>query len=390
MPVVLAFVHFYLPGFKSGGPVRTLANIVEHLGKDIAFKIVTCDRDSGDAEPYVQIRANQWHEVGNAQVLYSSADRLGWCGISEIIKSTPHDALYLNSFFDPIFSFKPLLIRHSGLLRRAPLIIAPRGELSKGALQIKAVRKRLYVAALKMTGVIRNAVWQASSEHEARDIREALGIGDGDIVIAPDLATGYPDVPEIQERAESSEFRIVFMSRIVPMKNLAFAIEAVQRARTRLVFDIYGTVNDACYWRQCMQAMKPENPNVTIRYRGVVPHEEVPNVLARYDLFFLPTMGENFGHAIYEAMANGLPVLISDRTPWRNLEDLGIGADLPLGDAEPFGVIIDRFARIKREEWAQKRAAARKYAARIANGNESKEATKRLFFDAFQRTTCAT
>ena len=47
-------------------------------------------------------------------------------------------------------------------------------------------------------------------------------------------------------------------------------------------------------------------------------------------MFVLPTKTENFGHAIYESMACGLPVLISDKTPWHNLEKNKAGFDLSL------------------------------------------------------------
>ena len=52
--------------------------------------------------------------------------------------------------------------------------------------------------------------------------------------------------------------------------------------------------------------------------------------LAKNDLFFFPAHGENYGHVIAEAMAAGCPVLISDQTAWRNLEEKGAGWDLPL------------------------------------------------------------
>lgn len=64
------------------------------------------------------------------------------------------------------------------------------------------------------------------------------------------------------------------------------------------------------------------------------------NTLSAYDLFLLPTLGENYGHVIHEALLAGCPVLISNRTPWRNLEALGIGWDLPLEDPEQFRTVL--------------------------------------------------
>lgn len=44
----------------------------------------------------------------------------------------------------------------------------------------------------------------------------------------------------------------------------------------------------------------------------------------------MPTFNENYGHAIVESFVAGLPVVISDRTPWRNLEKINAGWDIPL------------------------------------------------------------
>ncbi len=58
--------------------------------------------------------------------------------------------------------------------------------------------------------------------------------------------------------------------------------------------------------------------------------------MKQHHAYILPTQGENFGHSIYEALINGLPVIISDQTPWRNLEREAIGFDIALQDKRAF------------------------------------------------------
>ena len=59
-PRILVFVDHYLPAFKFGGPVRTLANLVTHLGSRYEFFVFTRDRDQGDPSPYQQIALDRW------------------------------------------------------------------------------------------------------------------------------------------------------------------------------------------------------------------------------------------------------------------------------------------------------------------------------------------
>src|SRR5690606_13980179 len=115
-PVVLTFVHYYLPGYKSGGPIRTIANMAARLGDEIDFRIVTCDRDATETAPYPHLADEEsWLDVGKAKVLYLPPSRRSLRNMSRIMRETPHDILYLNSFFDPVFTLRPLLARRLGL-----------------------------------------------------------------------------------------------------------------------------------------------------------------------------------------------------------------------------------------------------------------------------------
>lgn len=71
------------------------------------------------------------------------------------------------------------------------------------------------------------------------------------------------------------------------------------------------------------------------------------DVLSNYDAFLFPTKGENYGHVIYEALAAGCVPVISDRTPWLDLEENGCGYVVPLEDQDDFIKTIKELAAIK-------------------------------------------
>jgi glycosyltransferase involved in cell wall biosynthesis len=126
-----------------------------------------------------------------------------------------------------------------------------------------------------------------------------------------------------------------------------------------VTFDIFGPANDPAYWAECEQLISRLPANVEVHYRGSIPNADVAATLAGYDLFLLPTRGENFGHAIFDALEVGLPVLISDQTPWRELERIGAGWSLPLADPDRFAATIDRMAALAPTERIALRRAAR-------------------------------
>lgn len=346
-PVVLTFVRHYLPGYKSGGPIRTLEKMVERLGEQVHFRIVTLDRDFGDPGPYEAIRVGEWNRVGNGEVLYLPRERIGLLSLRRLLAETPHDLLYTNSFFDPLFTIPLLTLRRLGIVR-SPLVVAPRGEFSPGALRIKAAKKRLYLALARSAGLYRAVRWQASADQEAQDIRRHFP--KAECLVAPDLSLGA--MSRKGNGKQPGRLRLVFLSRISPKKNLDGALEMLSAVGGEVHFDIHGPIDDGNYWAKCQRIIDTLPDNITVTYRGPVPHEQVPSTLARHDFLFFPTHGENFGHVIAEAFSVGCPVILSDQTPWHDLEQAGAGWVVPLTDRERFIRILHRCQEMEPGEYA--------------------------------------
>jgi glycosyltransferase involved in cell wall biosynthesis len=334
-PIILIFVHYYLPGYKSGGPVRTIANMVEALGNEFEFRIVTSDRDFLDVVPYSDITSDVWMCVRNAWVYYVSPERRKLFTWMRLIRETPHDMLYLNSLFDPVYTLLPLLARRLAGSQRRPVVVAPRGECSPGALRgKKRWKKEAFLFVARRAGLYRNVIWHASTEDEAQLIRRQFGKA-ARMVIARNLPTKSGQQRASCEAIEASgPLRIVYLSRISRKKNLDYALRVLAKTGVQIQFDIWGTLEDPAYWKKCQDQIQALPENVVVHYRGVADHSEATKILAGYDLFFLPTRGENYGHVIAEAVSVGTPVLLSDQTPWRNLHNEGVGWDLPLENGE--------------------------------------------------------
>jgi len=336
---ILVFCDRYLPGSKWGGPIRSISNLVEHLGDQFKFRIISRDRDYGDNKPYQNIIINEWNKCGKAEVRYLSPNQINPLVFLKIIKSTPYNLIYLNSFFSPGFTILPLLLRRMNLFRQTPFIIAPRGELSDGALKIKVWKKRFYAEFSHFIGLYRSINWHVSNQYEKealrKNIQKTVNMAkkkDQKIFIASDL----PISSVTHARSQRIHFKlpgslkIIFLSRICQIKNLIGAIECLSEIKGNIEFDIFGPIEDMEYWAECQKKIKTLPPHIKVAYRGIVNADKVILTLSKYDLFFLPTFGENYGHAIVEAWMAGCPVLISNLTPWQKLEEKGVGWEVSL------------------------------------------------------------
>ncbi len=403
-PVVLVLLSHYLPGYKAGGPIQSIANMVEALGRELDFRIVTCDRDIGDARPFSEVRAGQWVQIGNAQVFYLPDTWTALWTLIQILIVTRADLLYLNSFFARRYSILVLLLRRLRLFRPKSVLLAPRGEFSTGAICIKKRRKRTYIALARKAGLYADVLWHASSKFEEADIHNAFHRGESIAVAGPIAGRTGDTGPKLQivtaldlpgsacyaldprERIKpAGAIRLVFLSRISRKKNLDKALSILSDVSGGVQFDIYGPIEDGAYWNTCRELIAQLPPRIEVRYRGEVPHDRVHHVLSKYDALLFPTRGENYGHVIREALSAGCPVIVSDQTPWRGLEELGVGWDLPLQDTERFRSVVQMCIDMTAANFAKWAAQAHAYGARLATDPQVMLQNQRLFARALGR-----
>lgn len=354
---VFVCLDYYLPGYRAGGPPRTLWNMVERLSNRIDFWIFTRAHDFRDHTPYPNIRINDWNEVGRAHVFYCPAKHISFSVLRRLIAATRPQIIYLNSFFSPL-SIRCLVLRRCGLLPKLPFVVAPRGEFSPKALRQKWLKKRTYRIVAHIAGLYRDVQWQASSSAERDDIVRAGGTRVR-VSIAPNIAAAPPATGEYSRPPKRpGNVRLVFFSRISPLKNLQYALARLRDVAGEIVFDIYGPKETERYWQICASAMRRLPGNVRSIYRGPLQPAEVPEVLSRYHFLLLPTLGENFGHAILEAFSVGCPVITSDRTPWRDLEQSNAGWDLGLDDPARWLDVLARCVEMDQPTYTAHSAAA--------------------------------
>ena len=387
---ILAFTACYLPGYKGGGPIRSVANIADRLGDEFSFRVFTSDRDYGDGDPYPGIALDCWVSVGNAQVRYATRRGQAVGNLVRLLRNTRHDVLYFNSLFNPRFTLLPLVLRRLGLIDSKPVVLAPRGELDAGALALKPVKKRTFLTIARWLRLYSGITWQASSELEARRVIEVMGAPPDHVLVAPNLpGTPGSHYGRPGTRRPGDPLVITFLSRISRKKNLDFALCVLRDVHVPVSFLIYGVTEDKSYWSECLRLIDELPDHIRVEYRGDVQHSQVHEVLSAADLFFLPTKGENYGHVILEALAAGLPVLISDQTPWADLAERGAGWVLPLEDTASFAVVISEYANDSVGQRTAMSERARAYAEQVLVADTVLQANIALFRNALAQAETA-
>ncbi|MGD0733404.1 MAG: glycosyltransferase [Terracidiphilus sp.] len=389
----------YLPGFKAGGIVRSVAALVDGLKDEFNFKIICGDRDAGDLQPFASEPIGRWCEYGAAKVLRIPPGLAGARMMIRSLRQESYDALYINGIWPRVYSMLPLACRRMGLLPPRRVVLAPRGELTDGAFSLKHKRKLFYLKLSAWLGFYQGIIWHGSTDLEETGIRRSIGdfpvVNDpsfrsvnpkvngkretGAIAIAKDMHLISLGVGRKKSAKAAGQLRIVFVSRISPKKNLLGALTLLQNLSGDVLFDVYGPAEDSEYWDRCKKIINTLPANIRVEYKGAIEHERVGEVFAEHDLFLFPTLAENFGHVICEALVAGCPVLLSDQTPWRNLQQKGVGWDVSLDDEERFRAVLQECVDADGDWYASLVARATEYGRMAATDPEIIEDNRRMF-----------
>ena len=321
-PKLLIFIDWFYPAYKAGGPVKSVLNIINSLSQDLDIKVVTSNKDVDGT--VLSVPANTWVNKEGYSICYLN-DQMS---LLEFLKreKISCDSVYFNSLFSVKYTILPMLFYRNSKVKK---ILAPRGMLGQGALAIKPIKKKIFLFLSKKF-LIADVIWHASTPTEADEVKQVIG-KTAKIVIAQNISSSASKRFVEYDFKKKQELRMVFISRISSKKNIYFLLDLLRSLKdlNNLKLDIYGPVEDQAYWDSCCTLIEKDK---RIQYRGVIPPVEINSVLSNYHFFVLPTLHENYGHSIVEALNCGLPVMLSQQTPWRKLKVENIGFDISLND----------------------------------------------------------
>jgi glycosyltransferase involved in cell wall biosynthesis len=373
---ILIFIDWYLPGYKAGGPIQSVANLVQHFKDEFDFSIVTRDTDYCETTPYTSVKSDEWNKIEGVNIFYISQKNLSRKTIKSIIRKTEFDTVYLNGIFSLYFTLLPLILLRKKHNKR--IVIAARGMFAESALGVKKTKKAFFLRAVKVINLFDKVTFHATNEIEKKDIHNVLG-QKYEVRVAPNLPQKNTVFQLPKREKNTNTLRLVNIARIAPEKNLLYALQALKNVTSNVEFDFYGPVYNQDYWNQCKAAMDVLPQNVRAIYKGSIESDKVLGVLSGYHFLFMPTQGENFGHIILQSLMTGCPVIISNQTPWKDLANKNIGWDFALENLDAFTRKIDELTVMNQEDYNKLSASAFDYANRYLDNAEIIDRNRYLF-----------
>lgn len=296
---------------RDGGPavaVRAMARTLAARG----LEVTVATTDAGLAiPPGAAAGAPVWEE--GAEYRYFSASlRSGW-KLSRPLSRWLHahvgsyDAVHVHA----LFSYPTIPACRAAEAAGVPFVLRPLGTLDPWSLRRHAWKKRPYLALIERRHLRAASAIHATSAAEA-DAVAALGYADRVRTIP--LGVDAPPPPPREPPAAGAPLRLLFLSRVHPKKGLPLLLAAMAGASGEIDARLTVAGTGAPGYLREMEALCHRlGLSGRVRFAGHLEGAGKEAALREADVFVLPSYQENFGIAVAEAMAAGLPVLVSDQ-----------------------------------------------------------------------------
>lgn len=357
-PKVLLLADWFPPAYRAGGPIRSCDNIVKSLGQDIDIKVVTSAYDLGSVK--LDITENTWHEYYGAQVYYASGRRKLLGQMMSVLRTWKPDKIHINGVFSLKASILPLFIaRLTGNSHK--VVMSLRGMLMPSALHIKSIKKRAYLKVSKSMGLFKNITLHSTNQEEFESSKAYLNTPNH--VIVPNLPSINPD-PITKIDKKSGELSILIVGRVHGIKNIHLLPKFLQHVSGHTTTQLIGHLEDEKYLGEIELAFSHLDSH-SFEYQGEVPSAQIAEKIHQNHILFLPSQSENYGHAIVESLIHYRPVVISNTTPWKKLEDFKAGYSIDLKEEQKFADALQFMVNCDQNEYDTWQQGTRKYVEEV-------------------------
>lgn len=304
---------------RHGGPSKSVRALANHLVRpDVAVDLLST---LGDGQPPAA-------GVDQSALLTFPRESPRWLcrssGLKRHLATTDYDLVHNHALWLLPLRYAAAAARRT----RAPLVISPRGMLSGWAYEHRRWRKRLAELFVHPGAFEAAAGWHATSSEEADDIRR-LGFAQP-ICVAPN---GVPIPDAAQLRAQRAAWLQIFPT-LAGRRVALFYSRFHRKKRLRELFDLWTSLPRGD-WVLLLVGVEEDYATAEIaqwveatgatKSVFVFNGANQPPPYGVADLFLLPSHSENFGLVIAEALAAGVPALVTNTTPWTRLRELDAG-----------------------------------------------------------------
>nr|AFK79152.1 glycosyltransferase group 1 [uncultured bacterium F39-01] len=318
---VLYLVPSFYPAFYHGGPVISGYHLCNALSENgVELRVLTTDTAGPDRNlpitdfptmmpaRYPVYYCRRLFSVSVAPgILWRMVNMIRWADVVHLVA---------------VYSFPTIPALLVCKLLNKPVVWSPRGSLQRWNRSSRVGLKSIWNCVCRLVAPRRLIIHSTSSEEEVASSEQFRLV---EIVTVPNGV----DVPSHQaSRSSNEKLRLLYLGRLDPIKAIDNLIAACAKLnnglRSRWSLTIAGT-GETSYREKLSRKVADLSLTRQIKLVGEVKEAGREQLFDEADLLILPSHQESFGMAAAEAMARGLPVIVSTNTPWKQVDQVQCG-----------------------------------------------------------------
>lgn len=334
MQKILHITPAFYPATYWGGPIFSTKAICDGvaLNSEFEVRVLTTDTAGPKISDRVHAEKNPRNFEGDYSVYY--ARRVAANSISpELLSHLVRDIKWADLVhLTGTYSFPTLPTLLVARFLGKPLVWSPRGALQASA-EWKGGGRR--ISKLAFERFARIFAPRKMHLHVTSQVEYVLSLQRMPSFSASVIPNSVNLPEQLVERSLCSNrsIRLLFISRLHKKKGLEFLFSVLSNLPVHFILTVFGT-GEPEYVETLKQHVIDLGLSDRVAFRGHVEGADKETAFREADIFVLPSFSENFGIVIAEALGRGLPVIVSQATPWQKVEEYGCGYWIPLDCGE--------------------------------------------------------
>jgi glycosyltransferase involved in cell wall biosynthesis len=332
-----------------GGPAKSIPLLCKMLQDEgIENQILSVNQDH-ESNEYIERFHISWQKCKPTIGRYFSIQFI-WALLHQVKKA---DVIHLHS----CWSFPSLLFMVlSVFLTGKKVFFSPRSSLEPKSLQKKRLFK-LIIRKLIVNNFVRksDAVF-CSSQYEQNGLHEIYPHLTNIKILPNNLDLNFNAAYDKEAARENlnlpeNSLVIAFVSRVHSRKRLDYLVDLWLKLVNEEFPDLYlliaGPIDEKVYFQAITEKVKKSSQADQFIYYGTLTGPQRLKCFIAADIFILPSEFESFGMAIAESLTAGTPVLVSDTTPWHEINKANCGWCI---DISQFEETLKKFLKLDQVE----------------------------------------
>ena len=323
---VLQVTPAFYPARNWGGCAHSVPGLCDALARnsEVELRVLTTDSDGPKTRERIPVKAfpetfPAGYEVYYCRRLFAQSVSPGLLTrLWSMVRWA--DVVHLTA----TYSFPTIPTLLVCRILHKPVVWSPRGALQRWPGTTRARAKSVWEKLCNALCDPGRVVLHTTSEEEKSESRPRMPRAQARVI---HNGVNLPGLNGNRSQRNGS-LRLLYLGRLHPIKGIENLLWALARTKGEVTLTLCGA-GDLSYRRSLESLVSELSLDSRVSFRGAIDEAAKARHFHEADLCVVPSFKENFSLVVAESLSYGVPVIVGDGTPWKQVDQIGCGRCVP-------------------------------------------------------------